>query len=145
MADTQPDIQLFNETELDIPLSTDLCYRIALAISEHEGCTFNFVEVVYVDEAEIVRINKEHLDRDYITDIITFRYDEQEDDKEIEGTIFCCAPRIVEQAEEFGEKPEREYLRILIHGLLHLAGYDDKTDEQKKRMTEKENWYLSTI
>jgi rRNA maturation RNase YbeY len=95
-----------------------------------------------VDEDEIVRINKDHLDRDYVTDIITFRYDEPEDKEQIEGTMFCCAPRITEQAKEFNESPKREFLRIYIHGLLHLIGYEDKSDEQKKLMTGKENTYM---
>jgi rRNA maturation RNase YbeY len=94
-----------------------------------------------VDEDEIVRINKEHLDRDYVTDIITFRYDESDADA-IEGTMFCCAPRIAEQAEEFNESRKREFLRIYIHGLLHLIGYEDKSDQQKKEMTAKEETYL---
>ncbi len=97
--------------------------------------------MVYVDEEEINRLNKEHLDRDYVTDIITFRYDDS-DNSAIEGTMFCCAPRIMEQADELGEPVEREFRRIYIHGLLHLAGYDDESNDQKKLMTAKENAYL---
>lgn len=141
MAASQPDIQVFNETSLDIPIASSLYKKLADTVSQKENCRFNFVEVVYVDEDEIVRINKEHLDRDYVTDIITFRYDES-DANEIEGTMFCCAPRIAEQAEEFKEFPEREFLRIYIHGLLHLTGYEDKLDQQKKEMTDKEETYL---
>lgn len=142
MADSQPNIQVFNETDLDIPVPSQEYERIASAIANAEDCSFKFVEVVYVDEDEIVRINQEHLDRDYVTDIITFRYSGTEENKEIEGTMFCCAPRIYEQAKEFEELPETEFRRIYIHGLLHLAGYEDKTEEQKVRMTAKENAYL---
>lgn len=142
MADSQPDIQVFNETSHDIPVSLSLFQKLADALSQKEKCGFTFVEVVYVDEDEIVRINKEHLDRNYVTDIITFRYDDKSAPDEIEGTMFCCAPRISEQVEEYNEQPEREFLRIYIHGLLHLTGYDDKSDQQKKEMTEKEETYL---
>jgi rRNA maturation RNase YbeY len=142
MADSQPEIQIFNETDLSIPLEQSIFTGIANLIAEKEQCDFNFVEIVYVDEDEIIRINKEHLDRDYVTDIITFRYDESEHGNEIEGTMFCCAPRIVEQAEEFDEPAEREFKRIYIHGLLHLIGYEDKSDQQKKEMTTKEDLYL---
>lgn len=141
MADSQPDIQVFNETSREIPISASLYQKLAGTLSQKENCRFNFVEVVYVDEDEIVRINKEHLDHNYVTDIITFRYDESNSDG-IEGTMFCCAPRIVEQAAEFDESPRREFLRIYIHGLLHLIGYDDKSDQQKKEMTGKEETYL---
>ncbi len=142
MADELPDIQIFNQTNVSIPLEQSFCEAIAKQLSDKEECSFNFVEIVYVDEDKIVQINSEHLDRDYITDIITFRYDDSDHNKEIEGTMFCCAPRIVEQAKEFNESPEREFLRIYIHGLLHLAGYEDQSPEQKEQMTQKEEFYL---
>ena len=145
MADSQPDIQVFNETDLTLPLSSEIFDSVASALSNSENCSFQFLEVVYVDEEEIIRINKEHLERDYVTDIITFRYDESSDNNAIEGTMFCCAPRIREQAAEFNESEEQEFLRIYIHGLLHLAGYEDKTDEQKQHMTAKEDHYLDLV
>lgn len=142
MAEAQSDIQFYNETDLDIPLSQKTCTRLASSFSDAENCSFKFLEIVYVDKEKIIRINKEHLERNYVTDIITFRYDENSNSKAIEGTLFCCAPRIVEQALELDESPKNEYLRIYIHGLLHLVGYEDKTDDQKKQMTAKENKYL---
>lgn len=141
MADSQPDIQVYNETSREIPIADSLYQKLADVLSQKEKCRFNFIEVVYVDEDEIVRINNEHLDRNYVTDIITFRYHESDSDA-VEGTMFCCAPRIAEQAEEFNESQEREFLRIYIHGLLHLIGYEDKSDQQKKEMTAKEETYL---
>lgn len=145
MADSQPDIQLFNKSAVKIPLPPSIYNSIASAISEQEKCSFNFIEVVYVDENEIVRINNEHLDHNYVTDIITFRYDEGSDNIDIEGTLFCCAPRIVEQSKEFDVPLKEEFLRIYIHGLLHLVGYSDKTVEEKEEMTEKENFYLDQV
>ncbi|WP_138429719.1 rRNA maturation RNase YbeY [Fodinibius saliphilus] len=138
-----PDVQVFNQTDYEVPLPSEKYIAVASALSKSEGCEFNFIEVVYVDEDEIVRINENHLERDYVTDIITFRYDESTNNKSIEGTMYCCAPRIKEQAVEFDEPLKREFLRIYIHGLLHLAGYEDKTNEQKQLMTAKENDYLS--
>ncbi len=145
MAESQPDIQLFNESSVEIPLSSSVCARITSSLAENEDCSFDLIEIVYVDEDEIVRINKEHLDRDYVTDIITFRYDNDSRNTDIEGTLFCCAPRILEQAREFNESPHREFLRIFIHGLLHLAGYEDNTEDKKRVMTQKENDYLNIL
>lgn len=148
MAEYQPGIQIFNETELPVPLGLPTYKSIAETISEKEECSFNFLEIVYVGENKIIEINKEHLDRNYVTDIITFRYDESEtEDKveDIEGTLFCCAPRIIEQAEELGEPINREFKRVYIHGLLHLVGYDDQNSSQKEQMTAKENQYLELV
>lgn len=145
MAGTQANIQIFNQSEASLPLSQSDYEDLTKAISRKEDISFKFIEVVYVDEEEIVNINKEHLDRDYITDIITFRYSNPTDFHHIEGTLYCCAPRIVEQAKEFSETKEQEFKRIYVHGLLHLAGYDDQSDEEKKIMTTKENFYLSGL
>lgn len=140
----EPTLQIFNESSVSIPLDQASAGKIISLIEEQEEVTFDFIEVVYVDEDEIVLINMDHLDRDYVTDIISFKYDENSEGKNgIEGTLFCCAPRIAEQAEEFGETTENEFRRILIHGLLHLIGYDDQTTEDKKRMTELEDKYLN--
>lgn len=144
MPSEQPDIQVFNETGFSLPLTVSDFKWAASVVADKEECHFGFVELVYVDETEIVRINRKHLDRDYITDILTFRYDDNNVNN-IEGTIFCCAPRIAEQAEEWGEEIKREFLRVFIHGLLHLNGYKDQTDTQKQRMTKRENYYLKLL
>lgn len=111
-------------------------------VADGEDASFHFIELVYVNEEGIVEINKKHLGRDYVTDIITFRYDEGETYSEVEGTLFCCAPRIKEQALEFKESEFSEFCRILIHGLLHLLDYNDQSDEEKKKMRALENHYL---
>lgn len=146
---TEPSIlQIFNESDANVPLSQTQADLILEIIASNENAKFILVELVYVSESEIVRINQEHLDRDYITDIISFRYDdgaETGDNNSIEGTLFCCAPRIFEQSEEFSEPAEREFQRIFIHGLLHLIGYDDNTKAQKEEMTQLENKYLGLL
>jgi rRNA maturation RNase YbeY len=143
-----PVIEIFNVSGEEVTLLQEQANRILNIIGENEQASFEFVEVVFVDEAEIVRINKEHLDRDYVTDIISFRYDDephQNKRSDIEGTLFCCSPRIKEQASEFDEPEEREFRRILIHGLLHLIGYEDSTDQEKQKMTALENTYLALL
>lgn len=138
-------LQVFNESGVEIPIQEKDLPPLLLYISQQEHCSFNFVELVYVSEDEIIRINKEHLQKNYITDVITFRYDEAASKKEIEGTIFCCAARIQEQAVELGEPEKREFLRIFIHGILHLVGYDDTSTEEKSKMSELEDKYLAYV
>ncbi|MFD2532384.1 rRNA maturation RNase YbeY [Gracilimonas halophila] len=141
-------LQIFNDSDVEVPLSKSQADLALDIISNQETAKFVLVELVYVDESEIVRINEEHLDRDYITDIISFRYDdgaESEDKSSIEGTLFCCVPRIFEQSKEFSEPAEREFKRIFIHGLLHLIGYEDDTKAKKEEMTNLENNYLRLL
>jgi rRNA maturation RNase YbeY len=141
-------LQLFNESDEKVPLSQSKAETILRIISDKEKVTFSLVELVFVNEEEIVRINKEHLNRYYVTDIISFRYNDEpglEDNTALEGTLFCCAPRIIEQSAEFKEPVEREFQRIFIHGLLHLIGYEDSKAKEKEAMTELENRYLTLV
>lgn len=140
-----PPIELYNTSGIEIPVNRAEAAYLQQVISDDLNCAFSFVEVVFVDEDEIVRINKEYLQRDYITDIISFRYDEDDSDQHIEGTLYCCAQRIAEQAKEFSDSVELEFQRIIAHGLIHLVGYDDQTPEEKAAMTRLENNYLRAL
>ncbi|MEX0686071.1 MAG: rRNA maturation RNase YbeY [Balneolales bacterium] len=139
------DLEILNETDLPIPLSSNLATEIVKAISAGEAKAFSFIEVVFVDEAQITKINKKYLDHHYITDIITFGYNESDQNEPIEATLFCCAPRIVEQATDLGIATDIEFSRVFIHGLLHLTGYRDHSKEEKAIMRDKENLYLNYI
>jgi len=128
-----------------VPVIEKDCTRLIEAIEQNEKIRFSFVELVYVDEEKIKEVNREYLGRAYVTDIITFRYDEDTTNQDIEGTLFCCAPRISEQSREMDTPEKTEFYRIFIHGLLHLSGYDDQTEEAKDAMTARENHYLQEL
>lgn len=138
-------LEVFNPSEFPLPFDEAEIHSALTEIEKNENVSYQAVEIVFVDESGIVDINKEHLKRDYITDIITFRYDEDSSNQHIEGTLYCCAPRISEQSQELEASESNEFLRVMIHGLIHLIGYDDQTEEDKKRMTELENLYLDKI
>lgn len=136
-------LQIFNSSKLKLPFDKKKLLQLLESVEKNESVSFHMLELVYVDEADIVNINKKYLNHDNVTDIITFRYDEDKSVHNIEGTLYCCAPRIVEQSAEYTTDLHQEFYRIFIHGLLHLAGYDDKTETDKKRMTELEDYYLA--
>lgn len=141
--DIFPPVQIFNTSGIEIPIYESDAIFVLEQIEARLSCEYETVELVYVDETEITRINKEYLDHDYVTDIITFRLDDGVDNSAIEGTIYCCAQRITEQAAEFKESQKDEFLRVMIHGLIHLIGYNDQTPEEKKEMTLLEDHFLS--
>lgn len=138
-------IQLFNQTDASLPVTDQRISQLVHLLEDGEDCSYRFVEIVIVSEERIIEINQQYLDRSYLTDIISFRYDENDNQKDIEGTLFCCWSRIKEQATEYDAHPQQELQRVIIHGLLHLLGYEDRTDEQNKRMREREDHYLSKI
>lgn len=136
---------LNNASGIEVPVKKPSLISLLEIVENDQSVQFSEIELVYVDEEEIIRVNREFLDHDYVTDIITFRYDEETDNSEIEATLYCCAPRIIEQSNEFKTDTETEFLRVFVHGLIHLAGYNDQTEEEKKRMTTLENRYLELL
>lgn len=106
----------------------------------NEGFTLGDLNYVFCSDDYLLKINVEYLDHDYLTDIITF--DNSEDDGLIEGDIFISVDRVKDNAKTYQVSDEHELKRVLVHGVLHLCGYLDKTDEEEKRMRAKENHYL---
>jgi len=94
------------------------------------------IAYIFCSDERILEINKQYLNHDYFTDIITFDYSEG---SIISGDIFISVDTVQSNSEEFGVSFENELLRILIHGILHLCGQDDKTPELRTEMTKKEN------
>ena len=107
----------------------------------HEEFQLVSLNFIFCSDEHLLTINKKYLNHDYYTDIITF--DNSEEKLEIEGDVFISIDRVKENAEENGVPFTDEQKRVLIHGVLHLCGYKDKTIEEKHYMTKKENAYLS--
>ena len=102
-----------------------------------EKLVFNFCS----DES-LLKINKEFLNHDTLTDVITFDYSAL---NEVSGEIFISTDRVRENASEFQQSFEVETRRVMIHGLLHLCGYNDKTAKEKELMSDRENFYLDSF
>lgn len=95
---------------------------------------------IFCSDEYLLSINKQYLDHDTYTDIVTF--DSSEDETVIAGDIFISIERIRENATKFGVADRDELHRVIIHGVLHLCGYYDKKKEDKTLMTQKEDQYL---
>lgn len=91
----------------------------------------------------LLKINRDFLQHDYLTDIITFPLSTLPEI--ISGEIFVSIDRVRENASLLKTGFENEFARVLIHGVLHLMGYDDHTDEEKREMRAKEDYYLSLL
>jgi probable rRNA maturation factor len=109
--------------------------------SESEGYEINELNYIFCSDEYLLEINKQYLDHDYFTDIITF--DNSEEDNKLEGDIYVSIDRVRENAATFHVDFETELRRVLVHGLLHLTGYGDADEEQKSLMRAKENQYLT--
>lgn len=105
-----------------------------------EGKKLGEINYIFCDDEYLLKINQDFLQHDYYTDIITF---DQVRGKTISGEIFISLQRIKENTEVLSKNYEEEKKRVIAHGVLHLCGYKDKTEEQQKEMREKEDYYLS--
>ena len=97
------------------------------------------INVIFCSDNYILDVNMKYLQHDYFTDIITFDYCEG---KVLSGDLFISVDSVRENSIEFGTDFEEELHRVIVHGGLHLVGYDDHTEEDKKVMRQKENYYL---
>lgn len=97
------------------------------------------INVIFCSDNYILDVNMKYLQHDYFTDIITFDYCEG---KVLSGDLFISVDSVRENSIEFGTDFEEELHRVIVHGVLHLIGYDDHTEEDKKVMCQKENYYL---
>lgn len=109
-----------------------------------EGKSLGGVNFIFCSDEYLYQMNMEYLQHDTYTDVITFPYAEPEDDY-IQGDIFISVERTSENAASYGVSPEQELQRVMIHGVLHLLGYEDKTAAKKKIMTQKEDEYLAKL
>lgn len=94
------------------------------------------INYIFCDDEYILEINKQYLDHDYYTDIISFDYSVG---NELHGDIFVSIERVRENAVEFGVTFDEELKRVLAHGVLHYCGYKDKTEEEELLMRSKED------
>lgn len=95
--------------------------------------------IIFCSDDYLLDINKQYLDHHNYTDIVTFDYSE---DNTIAGDLFISTDRIAENAKSFDVPFDQELHRVMVHGILHLCGYGDATDEEKKLMRSKEDNYL---
>ncbi|MFC7525467.1 rRNA maturation RNase YbeY [Parapedobacter sp. GCM10030251] len=106
-----------------------------------EGYKAGEINIILCSDAYLLTINRQYLQHDTYTDIVTF--DNSDAVGIIAGDIFISIERVRENAAKFGVSEADELHRVIIHGMLHLCGYGDKKKEDKMRMTEKEDFYLA--
>lgn len=108
---------------------------------ESEGHTLERIDYIFCSDEFLLKVNRAHLDHDEYTDIITFPLEEDP----IVGEIYISIDRVRENADSFGVSFEEELHRVMIHGVLHLCGYDDHEDDDIEEIREKEAFYIGKI
>lgn len=112
------------------------------SISKNEGKEIESLSFLFVDDEEMLKYNKKYLQHESYTDVITFY---SSVDKRIAGDIIISLERVKDNAKFYQVSYNYELQRVMVHGLLHLLGYNDKNKEEKKIIRKKENYYLDNI
>jgi rRNA maturation RNase YbeY len=108
-------------------------------VVDNEGFTLGEVAIVCCSDDYLLEVNRNYLNHDYFTDIITFDYT---DNQVVSGDLMISIDRIRDHAKKYEVSDEDELHRVMVHGVLHLCGYKDKRKSDKELMTSKENHYL---
>lgn len=109
-------------------------------VAKAETKNISSLTYIFCSDEYILDINIKYLGHDYYTDIITFPYKEGDD---IESDLYISLERVKENAEDFHVSFDEELRRVMVHGLLHLFGYSDKSKEDIRLMREKEDYYIA--
>ena len=136
---------IFNTTNEEVDVKElDKVIQFACKHMEVDNPLLN---IIIVDNEKIREINRDYRNKDAVTDVISFAFEEVNDveytDIRFLGEIYISYERCVSQAEDFGHSVKREFCYLAVHGLLHLLGYDHMVDEDKKVMRALEEEILS--
>jgi rRNA maturation RNase YbeY len=134
----------YEETEflLEAEQEVQLADWLSAVLAEYQKQA-DEINFIFCSDEYLLEINKTYLAHDYYTDVITF--DNTEEGEPLQSDIFISIDRVKENAEKFAVTFQHELYRVMVHGILHLAGFKDKTEDEQKLMREKENLYLSEI
>ena len=135
-------MEIFYEDVNPLNLHKNIIKRYTNQLIIREKYSLGEISSIICSDDYLLKINMEYLNHDYFTDIITFNYN---DGKKISGDLFISFDRVEENAKKFRTTLEKELIRVIFHGLLHLVGYNDKTTSEIKVMRSKENFYLREV
>lgn len=139
MTDKASVINFYTESSSYRIINKNLLRRWVLKCLQKESKSLNYLSVIVCDDDYLLKVNQEYLNHDYLTDIISFQYSVEP----IEGELYISIDRIRDNAKKFQCTIPNELHRVIIHGVLHLCGYQDQSPQDKDIMTVKENTYLA--
>ncbi|HET54655.1 MAG TPA: rRNA maturation RNase YbeY [Ignavibacteria bacterium] len=128
---------LFVENNLKYRINKKTVHSIISKLKKEFQFKVLFLEINFVDSKQISDINESYLSHKGSTDIITFNY--SKDTFNLDGECYICVPDAIENAKKYKISVQNELLRLIIHGVLHLLGYDDTKEPEKKKMKKEEN------
>jgi probable rRNA maturation factor len=130
----------FEFIDVEVPeLSSELFSFWLEKVAAEEAKSTDEITVIFCSDEHLLEMNRQYLDHDYYTDIITFDYT---DEAIVSGDLFISIDRVYDNAQGLGVERVNELKRVCVHGVLHLCGYGDKSESESQVMRDKEDYYL---
>ncbi len=136
-------VNFFYKKKETLPFNKDHVRLWLKDVVKKENKELGCINFIYCSDKYLLDLNKTHLKHNTLTDVITFNFSENK--KTIEGDVYISTERVLDNSKAFSETFKSELLRTMVHGVLHLIGYDDKNKNDKKLMVKKENYFLSSF
>jgi len=134
---------VYVENEKEFRIYKRRIHLIISSLKKELNFSISFLQINFVSSQQIIKINEKYLHHKGSTDIITFNYSEETFN--LDGECYICIPVANENADKFGVSLQNELLRLVIHGVLHLLGYDDIDSMDKKVMKKEENKLVNLL
>ena len=133
-------LQIINQKFITYKLDTLKISKIVDNIFINEKKLYQSISIILEDDDFLKNLKNQYFNQDMYTDVISFNLEDS--GQPIDGEIYISLPRVNDNSSSYSNNLNIEFKRIIIHGLLHLVGYDDRTDKEKEKMTNLENQYI---
>ncbi len=140
---SSPPSVLVEQDHPNLRLDERVLQALVRRVADAEDCSMGTVSIVLTDHDTVLTLNREHLGHDYVTDVLSF--DLSEEPACMDGEIYVDLDTAAERHEEFGASFAEEARRYVVHGALHLVGYDDRNDDERAIMRRLEDRFLAAV
>lgn len=124
-------------------ISNSIISKILNLLTVNEQKEINSLNIIIEDDEFLRELKKKYFNQDIYTDVITFNLEDK--NEPIDGEIYISLPRVIDNSKTYNSNISKEFKRVIIHGILHLFGYEDITVNQKKEMTLLEDQYINLV
>ena len=138
-----PPTLLIEHTHPTLRLDEAALRRLIACVLTAEARPLHYLGIILADHDTVLTLNRTYLAHDYLTDVLSFPLGD-EDDETVDGEVYVDLDTAAERHEAYATSFEDEARRYVVHGLLHLIGYDDATDAERQAMRRLEDQYLAT-
>ena len=136
-------IYIENEVADKVKINSQILKKLSSLVFVSESFNVGMVTYIFTDDNSLSSLKKKFFGLDVFTDVMAFNLEDE--NNELEGEVYISFDRVKDNAKAFNVDLEQEFKRVIIHGTLHLVGYEDKSSKEKNIMTKLENKYINQV